>query len=153
MKRSSFKPPSRLDPITGKLRFSTFKQPTKATLSRSKPLRRTRLVARVKHRTAARGGDEAYLDFVRGLPCSVYWTAAPNHPHHETGSGRGKGQKAHDHRTMPMSFRAHREFHDGKGYFEYWTADARRIWQDLQIQRVQELYAAYQSGTRFTEVA
>lgn len=119
----------------------------------AKPMKRSRLVSKVKTRTAAQGGDEAYLDFVRGLPCCVYGTAAPSHAHHETGNGRGKGQKAHDRRTMPMSFRAHREFHDGKGHFEFWTAEARAIWQTLEIQRVQELFAAYQSGTRFTEVA
>ncbi len=76
---------------------------------------------------------------------------ARGHAHHETGNGRGKGQKAPDSRTMPMSFRAHREFHDAKGYFEYWTAEARRIWQDVEIQRVQELFAQYQAGARFLE--
>jgi hypothetical protein len=125
-----------------------------ATLARGKEMKRTRMKQKPPTpRTAEQGGDEAYLDFVRGLPCCVYGTAAPSHAHHETGNGRGKGQKAHDRRTMPMSARAHREFHDGKGYFEYWTAEARRIWQDIEIQRVQALHAAYQAGTRFTEVA
>jgi len=127
---------------------------SRTQLRATKPMRRTKLVSKPpKTRTAEQGGDEAYLDFVRGLPCCVYGTAAPSHAHHETGNHRGKGQKAHDRRTMPMSFRAHREFHDGKGYFEFWTAEARRIWQEVEIQRVQELFAAYQSGTRFTEVA
>lgn len=152
LQRKAFARPSAVDPKTGKKRYSTFAAPTKA-LARTR-LRRTRMKQKPPTlRPADQGGDGTYLDFVRGLPCCVYGTAAPSHAHHETGNGRGKGQKAPDNRTMPMSFRAHREFHDGKGHFEFWTADARRIWQEVEIQRVQDLFAAYQAGTRFTEVA
>lgn len=141
-------PLQRKTPLVSKTRLEGSKLPT-----RNKPMKRTRMKQKApKLRTAAQGGYEAYLDFVRGLPCCVYGIAAPSHAHHETGNGRGKGQKAHDHRTMPLSARAHREFHDGKGYFEFWTAEARAIWQDIEIQRVEELFAAYQSGTRFTEL-
>lgn len=113
-------------------------------LSRSKPMKRTRLVSRVKVRTTEQGGDEAYLDFVRGLPCCVYGTAAPSHAHHETGNHRGKGLKAHDHRTMPMSFRAHREFHDGTGFCKGWSRVERLAWQSAEIDRVRAIWLEFQ---------
>jgi len=127
---------------------------SRARLETRSALRRTRFKQKPpRQRTPEQGGDPEFLDFVRGLPCCVYGTPAPSHAHHETGNGRGKGQKAPDRRTMPMSARAHREFHDGKGHFEYWTAEARKLFQETEILRVQGLFGAYQAGARFTEVS
>lgn len=106
-------------------------------LKRKKPMSRVA----AKQRSAEEGGDEAYLAFIRSLPCCACGARAPSHAHHETGGGRGKGQKAPDRRTLPLCFRCHRQFHDLNGRFEGFTAEGKRVWQDLEILRCQELYA------------
>lgn len=113
-------------------------------LERGKPLRRTRLRAKApKKRTAEQGGDEAYLRFIRSLPCVVYGTPPPSHAHHEVGGGRGKGQKAPDRRTIPLSPRAHDEFHAGRGFCKGWSRQKRIDWQDQEIYRLQKLHSTW----------
>lgn len=113
---------------------------TTKPLARSNLLRRTRLVSRVKARTAEEGGDEAYLDFVRGLPCCACGTAPPNHPHHEILNGRGKSQKAPDRRTLSLCFDDHHDFHRGLRRFSGWTREQKRVFQDDEITRLQSIY-------------
>lgn len=86
-----------------------------------------------------REGDPAYLSWIGSLPCSICDSKPPNHAHHSTGAGMGT--KSHDREAMPMCWRHHRDFHDGKGIFDSWTREERRIWQELQVQRCQKLYS------------
>lgn len=90
-------------------------------------------------RSAEDGGDEAYLEFVRSLPCCACGKPGPSHAHHETGAGRGKGQKAPDNRTIPLCFQCHRDFHQVGGRFDGFTFESKRLWQEMEIERVQEL--------------
>ncbi len=61
--------------------------------------------------------DEDYLDYIRGLPCTV--CKQPSEPHH-TGGG-GMGLKGADYRTIPLCGGLqghHRQCHDiGKKTF------------------------------------
>lgn len=114
---------------------------SRSKLETRKPIARTAMKRRSpKVRSAERGGDPEYLEFVRSLPCCVYGTPAPSHAHHEVGAGRGKGQKAPDARTMPMGFRAHREFHDGTGFCKGWSVEKRMEWQTSEIDRVRAVW-------------
>lgn len=123
-------------------------------------MRRTAMLRHAKQaRPPEEGGDEAYLDFVRSLPCCACGKNAPSHAHHETGGGRGKGQKAPDNRTMPLCFQCHREFHSVSGRFDGFTFDGKRMWQEMEIERVQELrgqlldtFAASQDTTGLVEL-
>jgi hypothetical protein len=108
-------------------------------------MKRTRFVSRIKERSAEQGGDPEYLGFIRGLRCCVYGTAAPSHAHHESEAGRGKGQKAPDRRTMPMSFRAHREWHDHTGFCRGWSKLQRRAFQDAEIERCLAMHAEWKA--------
>lgn len=55
--------------------------------------------------------NEAYLDFVRQLPCVVTGTTN-SEAHHLIGHGHsGMGTKSHDLLTFPLSTEAHRELH------------------------------------------
>ena len=106
----------------------------RAKLDRKQSLRRTKFLAKqAKARSADRGGDAQYLEWIRSLHCCVCRALPPSHAHHATLTGRGKGQKSHDRETMPLCFRCHRCFHDGTGSFEYWTREQRRLWQELQV--------------------
>lgn len=101
-------------------------------------MKRSRFVKRpLPKRAAERGGDEEYLVFVRTLPCAFCSWYPPSHAHHETGGGRGKGQKAPDRRTLPFCHKCHRDFHDCHGVFEGYTAEMKRAWQDVAIQNTQ----------------
>lgn len=101
-------------------------------------------------RSKEEGGDEAYLEFIRSLPCCMCDRRGPSHPHHSTGAGMGL--KAPDREAMPLcaphySSRGspvagcHRDFHDGNGAFDGWTRADKNLWQGLQVARCQELYA------------
>lgn len=142
MKRSAL---VRKTPLRAKTRLeSRSKLVTKRPLARVSELKRTAMKRKApKVRAAERGGDAAYLTFVRSLPCCVYGAAAPSHAHHEIGGGRGKGQKAPDTRTMPLSFRAHREFHDGTGFCKGWSVEKRMEWQSSEIDRVRAIWLEF----------
>ena len=145
MKRSELR---RKSPLRTKKPMKRGASPTtKTQLKRTTMLRKTRLKAKPpKQRTAEQGGDAIYLRFIRGLPCVVYGTPPPSHAHHEVGAGkggRGKSQKAPDRRTIPLSPRAHREFHDGLGFCKGWSKEKRRDWQDQEISRLQIMFATW----------
>ncbi len=113
-------------------------------------MKRTRFEQKApKPRTAKQGGDPVYLAWIRSLGCCVCPRPAPSHPHHATLLGRGKSQKAHDHETMPMCFEHHRAFHDLTGYFDGWTRDGLKLFQELQIQRCRELWAEFVDPERW----
>lgn len=117
---------------------------SKTQLKRTTLLRKTRLKAKPpKKRTVEQGGDESYLRFIRSLPCVVYGTAPPSHAHHKVAGGRGKGQKAPDRETIPLSPRAHDEFHAGRGFCKGWSKERRRDWQDQEIERLQALHSTW----------
>lgn len=104
-------------------------------------MKRTRLVSRVKARTAAQGGDEAYLAWVRTHPCCRCGARPPSHAHHEVLNGRGKSQKAHDARSLPLCARCHDDFHAVRGMFAGFTREQRRDYQDLEITRLRLIWA------------
>lgn len=92
-----------------------------------------------RKRSAAEGGDETYLGWIRSLPCCVCQAPAPNHPHHSTGAGMAL--KAPDREAMPLCHRCHRDFHDGRGWAEYMGKRDRRVWQEVQVERCQYVYS------------
>lgn len=63
--------------------------------------------------------DKTYLDFIRSLPCMVECTYPVEAAHISTGSrqhghlGRGKGTKASDRWTLPLTPGKHYEQHQG----------------------------------------
>lgn len=76
---------------------------------------------------------------VRALPCcrcgrhpTEY---APTRAHHQTGMGKGKGQKNPDDRTMPLCFLCHNDFHALAGKFKGWGRERLRKWQNTQVLR------------------
>lgn len=94
--------------------------------------------------------DRAYLQWIREQPCAACLGPPPCEPHHHThgptqsewvlGSrpkaergARGMSQKAHDHYTIALHGRCHRQFHDGKGRFKDWTREQKRAWQDSAV--------------------
>ena len=101
-------------------------------LSRKTPMRRA-----AKTRPSSHGGDLVYLARVRSLPCCVCRAPPPSHAHHET--GWGMGLKAPDRRAFPLCAKDHRDFHDGKGRFDGWTANERRVWQEEEILEMQSI--------------
>lgn len=136
MKRVAFKPKP-IDPKTGERRFGTFKRPTVATLSSSKPIERTAMKRRApKARTVAQGADPEYLAFVRRQRCCACGSLPPNHAHHETLGGRGKSQKAPDRRTLPFCFGDHDDFHLVRGRFNGWSREKRKAFQSAEIDRL-----------------
>ena len=64
--------------------------------------------------------SEAYLKFVRSLPCVITGKTTDIVAHHLIGHGEGKmGGKCHDLFTMPLHVDEHRKFHDDpKGWEE-----------------------------------
>lgn len=107
----------------------------------TKPMKRSRLVSKVpKPRAPERGGDPAYLAFVRTRPCCACGAPPPSHAHHKTLGGRGKGQKAPDRETLPFCFSCHDEFHGVRGRFSGATREQRRVFQDDEIARLNAIH-------------
>jgi hypothetical protein len=77
--------------------------------------------------------DPAYLKRVRNLPCCSCGRQA-FHAHHST-AGRGIGQKASDHESMPLCHPCHHDFHAGSGRFANWDRMKRREWQDAHAEQ------------------
>lgn len=98
--------------------------------------------------------DPHYTRWIRKQPCCYCLGPGPCHNHHHTagstvapgekpkpkqfGGKRGKGQRAHDHFSMPMHVHCHARFH--AGIVE--TGDDRRAWQDEQVRIHRERYEA-----------
>ncbi len=114
---------------------------TSSLVTRSKPMRRTRLVSLVKARSREQGGDPAYLAWVRTQPCCRCGARPPSHAHHEILNGRGKSQKAPDARTLPLCARCHDDFHAVTGRFAGFTREQRRDFQDVEITRLRAIHA------------
>lgn len=103
---------------------------------RKTPMKRTSS----RKRTKDEGGDEDYLDWIRSLDCCMCGAKGPSHPHHSTGAGMGL--KSSDREAMPLCWRCHRHFHDNTGPFDGWHRAARRVWQELQVERCLSIFAA-----------
>jgi hypothetical protein len=100
------------------------------------------------------GEDKVYIAWVRRQPCAACLGPGPCEPHHSTngstlsdspkaiGGRRGKGQRAHDHESLPLHMRCHRQFHDLKGPFEGWDKAFIREWQDAQVAEHRARYEA-----------
>lgn len=85
------------------------------------------------------GEDPGYTGWIRKQPCcapgcQVEREAVTAH-HHTRGSKerRGKGQRAHDHDSMPLHFSCHMRFHAASGPFKHWERAQRIEWQDAQV--------------------
>ncbi len=80
--------------------------------------------------------DPDYLRFIRRQPCVI--SGVQSDPHHVVPEGGGKvGSKVSDYRTVPLSFRLHREYHRiGRRAFE------QKYNVDLDLVQIQylELY-------------
>lgn len=98
---------------------------------------------RPRQRSVAEGGDEAYLDWIRSLPCCSCGRASsefqPTHPHHSTGAGMA--MKAPDREALPLCARCHRDFHDGNGFCDGWNRAQRHLFQALAVERCQRAYS------------
>jgi len=84
------------------------------------------------------GEDPLYTGCVRQLPCCAPPSACrgmitAHHHTRGTGERRGKGQRVHDHDTMPLCFHHHLQFHDAAGPFRGWDKAQRIAWQDEKV--------------------
>ena len=109
-------------------------------LSRRQPLRSKR----AKARRSGRARDEAYMAWVRTLPCcaphGLMWLCNGGTEAHHAGR-RATGRKADDDTCIPLSMYCHRWWHAAAGPFAGWTRDRRRTWADARITETQALWA------------
>jgi hypothetical protein len=107
--------------------------------------RRTRLRRRrVARRRSPRVVNDAYLAFIRSLPCAgcgIDWSADPHHA-----GKHGVGQTAGDDTAIPLCRRCHDAVHDAKG--KYADQDVRRRWEELVQVGCQVLWCAWQARRR-----
>lgn len=61
-------------------------------------------------------------------------------PEKSLGGKPGKGQKCSDWYALPMCPHHHKQLHRLLGYFKGYTKETLRIWQDKEIDRLQELW-------------
>jgi hypothetical protein len=133
----------------------------RSPLLRTTPLRARHPIARDKRlrqrrttpRRSSRIRDEAYLAWLRSLPCCCPETPAhpggdPHHPRHiEHGGGSiGAGMKADDTRAIPLS-RAHHDLlqnHQGErqrtGPWAGWPTERVQHWHDETAARLRAEY-------------
>src|SRR4051812_28875508 len=116
MKRSAL---LRRTPLArGESKLARSKPLPRAKLEPKSTLRRTRFKQKPAYqRTPEEGGDPVYLAWVRTHPCCRCGKHPPSHAHHEILNGRGKSQKAPDHRTLPFCEECHDQFHAVTGRF------------------------------------
>lgn len=99
------------------------------------------------------GEDPGYVGWIRRQDCCAPGCEVTDEPitahHHTRGSKerRGKGQRAHDHDSMPLHFSCHIDFHNAAGKFRGWDRARRIEWQDGQV----ELYRSIFFGGRVDE--
>lgn len=90
--------------------------------------------------------DEAYLQWVRTLPCCVCPLDDRTQAHHlKHGRGErrgGMGIRVHDRLTVPMCSRHHRQFHAGTGFFQGWDKERKRVWQEAWIARLHKKFCS-----------
>lgn len=158
MRRTGIARPDPIDPVTGKRRFSTFKEPTKVERqaaskwqARAKPLERSAM--KRKARRAKPGDDAKYLKWIRSLFCLVGGPKKRDcrgrlDPHHMIGGRgdqkRGKGQTVGDMDTISLCRRHHDDFHNERGFCHGWTKEGRRVWQEEEILRLRRVYEQLQ---------
>lgn len=110
-------------------------------MKRYTPLTRTPMRRSLRPRRETRPGpgrDEAYLVWVRSLPCCLRRNGdclGIVHAHHA-------GPKRMDRTAIPLCKRHHGDWHDaaGNGYFGGWRKDARRDWAAAAIGLTQLLH-------------
>jgi hypothetical protein len=118
------------------------------TLHRSTPLRTRRPMRkrRATSRRQTRVRDEAYLAWLRTLPCCcpqlpVHPGGDPHHPKHRPeGGGVGAGLKADDHRAVPLSREHHTDIDALSGPFKGWTRDQVHAFLDSTAAWLREVY-------------
>lgn len=143
MIRTGFKPPARIDPKTGEVRFSTFKKPVKAMLGTTKPIERTAM--KRKARRAKPGDEPKYKAWIRLQPCVVGGElCGPADPHHvidgHGGARKGMGQTAPDRFLLSMCRAHHNQFHAGTGFCKGWSDGKRREFQMQEVERFRAIW-------------
>jgi hypothetical protein len=104
----------------------------KTRLRSLKPMRRSR----DRPRRSPQQKDEAYLAWIRTLPCCCPQGPAhaggdPHHPRHElVGGSIGAGLKADDWRAVPLSREHHTCIDELSGPFKGWTKPQVHAWLD-----------------------
>ena len=116
------------------------------SLSRKTPIR----ARRDKPRRSSRVQDEAYLTFVRTLPCAVNHLdiddvncIGPTDPHHTDPLTRD------DDLAIPLCRGHHGDFHDATGFCKGWDKQRRVRWIAENVERTQRDYA---SGNRYDQI-
>jgi hypothetical protein len=96
------------------------------------------------------GEDPDYLRWIKGQRCCapVSCSRWPCDAHHST-VGRGKGQKSHDHESMPLCRLHHMEFHAASGPFHGWIQERRAKWQRFQTALHRECYKGDPGGAPY----
>lgn len=84
------------------------------------------------------GEDPNYLGWVARLKCCC--CPAQSGPPHHTTAGRGKGQRAHDHRAIPLCHMHHDERHRLCGFFKGWVRDEIQAWEETMVARTRGLW-------------
>lgn len=122
-----------------------------APLRRNTPLKRTRMKRRRSRRETrpGPGRDEAYLAWVRTLPClfsgvSACWLGQV-HAHHA-------GRKDADRTAVPLCLIHHTHWHDANGVFLGLGREQRREWAAKAIAETQARHGADHSRTSRAEM-
>jgi len=114
-------------------------------LKRYTPLRPASKKTIAKKRAKLGLADEAYLAWIRTLPCCVCPLDDRTQAHHlKHGRGDrkgGMGIRVHDRLTIPKCPRHHRQFHAGTGFFKGWDKERKRMWQEAWIARLHKRFA------------
>lgn len=120
----------------------------------SKPIRRkTRLKAkRATKRRSGRVRDEAYMAWVRTLPCVLQGGGCLGAIHAHHAGVRAGGRKADDNTTIPFCARHHGAWHDGAFPFLGWIRQRRRDWATKRIAETQAAWHARGVTTAFEEL-
>lgn len=112
------------------------------TLARRAPLKRTSFKSKPRAKGNAIG--QSYMARVRELPCCARALGAcigPAQAHHHT-HGRGRGMKADDSQTFCLCLGHHHDFHAATGAFKALNQEARRLWQDQQVEHTRAALGA-----------
>lgn len=153
MIRTGFRPPARIDPKTGEVRFSTFKKPVKAMLGKPGQLRKTELKRtrmKWKPRKPKLGDEPLYKAWVKRLPCCVGGLRCKKADPHHLIDGKGEARKgmsqtSPDRYLLPMCRAHHELFHAGKGIFAHFDAAQRLTFQEQECERLREIWRDLQT--------
>lgn len=123
---------------------STTRLKASQLLTRGNSLKRT--VMKRKPRRARAGDDPKYKAWIRSFPCVVPGLrpckrADPHHIIDGRGEQRkGMGQTAADKDCFPLCRAHHEDLHHGTGFCKFWTKEKRRIFQEQEIERFNEMW-------------